>query len=525
MSGLQSCAESTRRYLEVKRVLSGQDADGRKIHPGIGDAGVICLAQGNGVRRPHPAAIAAGVAALLDTGRSLETYASHARDVRFDTAIERLFVRFGIPREIAQSICVDSGLTRLLAGFFFAVGRPGDAYLVNRAFYHGFASLAEACGVRLVPIDTSPEHGYKIRAEDIAAHFAGAAASTGDGPAARGLILVQPSFTGELYDIDELAQLAASVIEFDLRVFADMTFACTEHDLQFFRPALASMPGMQSRVVSAMSASKAYGLANMRIGWACGPAEFIRSMNFYATATGLSVPQVAKSMATAALEAPLAYLAENALEADRRKRLLVDLIDRVNRRIASCWKGAGAAPAMAVERVPGAGHCMLVSMEAFRGLVAPSGEVIRNSLDITRYLLQSARVAVSPCHSGGIDHCLIRIAFGDLAAASTYATSAANERRWVGRLVRGSRRRTSGSEASPGQGQWKTAGLSAGRRMLRVALAERIGPALAALNAVTSGTEPRDAGLAGVGSNGALLHEAVGYARTHQWQATATRAA
>lgn len=524
MAGLHHCADTTRRYLEVRRALSGQDADGRKVHPGIGDEGVISLAQGNGVRRPHPSAIAAGIAALLDTERSVETYSSHARDTRFDAAIEQTFRRFGIPPEIARSICIDSGLTRLLAGFFFAVGRPGDTYLVNRAFYHGFASLAEVCHVRLVPLATSAEHGYKVRADDIRAHFAK------PGAAARGLILVQPGFTGELYDPAELGALAEAVTAFDLAVFVDMTFACTEHDLRFFRPGLGSVPGMQDRVVSAMSGSKAYGLANMRIGWACGPAGIIRDMSFYATATGLSVPQVAKSMATAALEAPLAYLEENAREAVRRKRLLVGLIEQVNRQIAASWRGPGRAPAMAVERLPASGNCMLVSMDAFCGLRTPTGEIIRNSLDITRYLLRSAAVAVSPCHSGGIDHCLIRIAFGDLAASSTYASAAANERRWIGRLVPISRHRTTMSAAPSGPGKWKTAGHSEGRRMLRVALAERIGPALAALLAVKPGSEPRDAdiperGQIGVGPHGASPREAVGYARTYQWSTTGTRAA
>jgi len=515
MPALQHCAETTRRYIEVKQALSGVDSEGHKVHPGIGDAGVISLAQGNGVRRPHPSAVAAGILALLDTERSVETYASHARDARFDAAIEHLFVRFGIPRATAQAICVDSGLTRLLAGFFFAAGQPGDTYLVNRAFYHGFASLAEACHVRLVALETSAEHGYKLRAEDIRSYFAA------PGAAARGVILVQPSFTGELYEPNELQRLAQALEAFDLRVFADMTFACTEHDLAFFRPVLASVPGMEHRVVSAMSASKAFGLANMRIGWACGPADVIRRMNFHATATGLSVPHVAKSMATAALEAPLAYLEVNATEAARRKRLLLALIKQANARIATSWAGPGRAPEMRVERVPRAGHCMLVSMEAFRGLRSAAGEVIDTSVDITRYLLREAKVAVSPCHSGGIDHCLVRIAFGDLAAAATYARSAARERRWIERLFRGSRHRALGPGRTTRQETKESADMSEGRRVLRVALAERMAPALAALRGVVaSGADPR-----GIDPSGADPNGAAGYARMHQWQTTENRVA
>ncbi|MCK6451055.1 MAG: pyridoxal phosphate-dependent aminotransferase [Alphaproteobacteria bacterium] len=501
MPALRHCNEATRRYIAVKQVLSGVDRDGRKIHPGIGDAGVISLAQGNGVRRPHPSAVAAGVRALLDTGRSIETYASHARDARFDAAIARTFGRFGIPRETARTICIDSGLTRLLAGFFFAAGRPGDAYLVNRAFYHGFASLAEACHVRLVALETDPRHGYKLRAGDIGRHFAA------PGATARGLILVQPGFTGELYGAEELAALADAVEAHDLRVFADMTFACTEHDLDFFRPALASVAGMEKRVVSAMSASKAFGLANMRIGWACGPAETIEAMNFYATATGLSVPQVAKSMATAALAAPLGYLEENAAEAGRRKRLLVALIAQANALIAQRWSGPGPAPAMRIERVPRAGHCMLVSMDDFRGLKTAAGEPIRTSVDITRYLLSEAKVAVSPCHSGGIDRCLVRLAFGDLAASSTYATSAARERRWIERLVRDSRRRAGRPASSTRQGLRESADWSEGRRVLRVALAERMAPALAALRRVAAAGPDRGVALAGGGAGQARMQE------------------
>lgn len=453
------------RYLTVKDALSGRGAGQQKVHPGIGDDDVISLAQGNGMRRPHPSVILAGVRALLDGDpASVETYSSHTRFNPLDAAITTVFERFGIPGTTATQICLDSGATRLLAGFFHAVGQPGDVFLTGRAFYHGFASLAAALRVRLCMVETDSHDGHRLNAAAIRE-------AVRREPRTKGLLLTSPTFTGEVYGADELAAIARVVEECGLLVFCDMTFAFTEHDGVFFRPTLASFAGMDRYVVSAMSGSKAFGLANIRIGWSCGPADIINTMNFYATANGLSVPGSAKAMLLAALNAPEEYLLANAREADFRKQIVLASVEQINDRLA----GLGLSefvPRLGVPHIPEACHSILVSFNEFRGFATRFGP-IGNSVDVVRYLLDAAHVAISPCFSGGVDDCLVRIAFGDVGAEATYEQARYTELE----LVRARLLGTIAPELA-GFPSYPDPGFPLGRGLLRQALVHRIGQAL-----------------------------------------------
>jgi aspartate aminotransferase len=449
------------RYLAVKRTLSGRDKTGSVLHAAIGDPGVISLAQGNGMRRPHPSVIEAGVKSLLQTSpASLETYSSNLRDADLDQEIESSFLRLGIPQPVAASICIDSGATRVLFSFMRATAQPGDHFLVGRAFYHGFASLASVAGIRLVTIETSMWDGHLITASNLAAKLA-------ENPMARGLIFTSPTFTGEVYTATQLADLANVISAHGLPVFCDMTFAMTEHDGNFTRPALASFDGMDQFVVTAMSASKALGLANLRVGWACGPEAVIHNMNMITTATGLTVPSVAKSMAKAALRMPPQYLQENAREADDRKRLVADCVASVN----ESFRSSGYRHRIHIPRIPSSGSSMLMSFNDFIGLRTRLGP-IRSSLDVTRFLLDTAKVAVSPCYSGGLDDATVRIAFGDVGAELTYTASQSIEAAYMTRPD---------GPHMPSQYADQSAyanGFEQGRKILVHAITERIGPAL-----------------------------------------------
>jgi aspartate aminotransferase len=459
------------RYLAVKQVLSGRNTDGQRTHPGIGDPDVISLAQGNGMRRPHPAVILAGVQSLLQvTQGSVDTYWSHLRDTALDEAISDLFRKLGIPTNIAANICVESGATRLLAGFFYATACPGDVFLVGKAFYHGFASLAAACHVQLRLIDTSSEDGHLITGSNLRAALARE-------PAARGVILTTPSFTGEIYEQRNLQELARALDETDLVVFCDMTFAFTEHDTDFFRPALSAMTGMERRTVTAMSGSKAFGLANVRIGWACGPEGIIQKMNFFATATGLTVPAPAKVMALASLRAPFEYLAQNAKEACDRKRLVIRCIEIINQQLASLDLPKPCQ--LRIPRIPRACHSILISFDDLAGLDTDFGR-LATSIDLTRYFLQEARVAISPAYSGGIDGIVARISYGDVGADASYAASAQAERRIVDAWCRGEICTDCDLDRQLHEG------FATGRALLREALCNRIGKALLHLIAANS---------------------------------------
>src|SRR4051812_39419541 len=72
----------------ARNVLGGRNENGCPAHPSMFDTDVVSFAHGEGIRRPHPTVVAAGVRALLDyRTSSLENYLFLQRLGPLDDAI------------------------------------------------------------------------------------------------------------------------------------------------------------------------------------------------------------------------------------------------------------------------------------------------------------------------------------------------------------------------------------------------------------------------------------------------------
>lgn len=404
------------RLQHGRDVLGGVDATGARTHPSMFDPEVISLAHGDGTRRPHSSVVAAGIAALLETeAASLDDYMFLQRHEEFETAVTADFAGHGIPPEIAANVCVDSGTTRLFAAFLHAYSEPGDVFLVPRSYYHPLPAWCELCRVDLELVATSRTDDYKLTAAALEGWY-----SRHRGVRPRGLFLFNPTQTGALYSHDELVALAEVIRRRDLHVLEDSVFAGTEFPGRApVRQLSAAAPDLAERVVTLRGASKAFNLANIRIGWACGPASLIRRMNAYTVATSATVPFLAKAMALAALRAPAGYLTANAAECAERAALITALVDE-------CNSTTGRA-LFTVAHQPQAGHAILVTAPGLAGRRLPSGATLTTSIDVTRFLLRAAKVATSPGYSLGFDGTELRLAFGSVGVKHTYPPGTADE--------------------------------------------------------------------------------------------------
>jgi aspartate aminotransferase len=485
-----------------QRVLAGENDHGTKVHPSMFDEGVISFAHGEGMRRPHPTVVAAGVRALLDTETSaLDGYLFLQRMKPLDDAIAGFFMAEGVDPSTASNICVDSGTTRLFLAFLQAVANRGDVFGVAPTYYYPLANWCEMADVRLVCVPTRRSHEYKLTRQDLEdwhEHHARA----GSIPGLRGLFLFNPTQSGAIYTREELEGIASFVAAHDLVVLEDCIFALTEYDPLEERHHLVSCEGMQDRVVTITGGSKAHGLANIRVGWGCGPRSLIETMNAFTITTSATTPQIAKIMALAALNVPREYHLVNAREARDRAALIMDLIAIVNREVHVDTHGAPGEGIIQVEHAPRAGHSILLSFDGMRGLRCADGTVIADSVDVARFFLRDARVALAPGLSNGFDGCQMRLCFACVGLRHTYASSHAAEVIAALEEVVACASRAGldclrdicpvPSAAPRSVPAWNS-GFSEGRAMIRTALLDRIAPALSRLVASNRTRQPEGA--------------------------------
>lgn len=409
------------RLDRTRKVLAGLDEAGNLSHPHQFAEGVISFADGEGIRRPHQSVVAAGVVALLETKiTSLEKYFFLRRFKELDDKIAEMFIEEGIDEKIARNICISTGTSHLFNAYFYSVANPGDIFLTGPGYYHSLASWCYINKVNLAYVQTHRSNDYKLTPEDLDA-WSGQGNGTNARP--KGIILFNPTYTGAVYTEEELSKIADFVAEHDLLVMEDAIFMYTLFDENEKIHHLGSFEHVRDRAVTVHGGSKAYGLANIRIGWACGPKEIIDKMNFYIGATQVDAPHVSKVMALAALQAPEDYLLANRRELQKRAQMVIDLVEEANKRIEESLGFAPPSPILEVSQIPQAGHSILLSLNAIKGMITNEGDSINDSIDVSRYFLSKAKVCLSPGWSMGFTDCTVRISYGCIGLDNTYESS------------------------------------------------------------------------------------------------------
>jgi aspartate aminotransferase len=479
--------EAIHRLNRARLVLSGLDEDGAPAHPGMFDSDVISFAHGEGVRRPHPRVIYAGVRALLDTDESsLDNYLFLKAFPQFEDRIARDFMSQGIDEQIARNVIIDSGTTRLFCAWLGVVSKPGDIFLAAPTFYHGLAKWCHLFRTMLICVPTQRANQYKLTRYDLE-RFYSTRIRSGELRRPKGLFLFNPTQTGAIYTSTELEELADFALANDLQMVEDCVFLHTCYDDEPV-PHLALFKNVSSRVVTFDGGSKAYSLANIRIGWACGPQLLIDAMKAYSVATSATIPHIAKAMALAAMEAEDLYFDVNRNECRERALLVRDCVVKINSTIVKeAGKRIGSVP-IRVEHMPRAGHSILLSFNRFRGLRGWQGEPIRDSIDLVRYLLSEARVAFCPGLSSGFSDCTVRLCFGCVGLEYTYQGSKRAEALQALKAVLPFLKLRSlklqnaiAAECTDLTDAQQNDGFQRGRTLTREALLERVLPALVAL--------------------------------------------
>lgn len=411
-----------------RNVLGGKDVTGNKVSSSMFDKEVISFSHGEGIRRPHPLVILAGVEALRNfETSSLDNYLFLQTYEELDHAIRSDFKKNGIPESHYENICVDAGVTRLIQSFLSSCSSRGDIYLTGPSFYHPLPVWCEHFGVRLEVVPTQQKNNYRITGDDLEI-WVDRNRDLLKKQRLKGLFLFNPTMTGTVYTRQDLQDIVPVINKFHLHVFEDAIFMGTE-----FRPNeashLLSVPDCSDTVVLATGASKKYSLANLRIGWACGPDAIIKNMNQYSIATSASIPQISKFMASAALTIPSAYYTANTNECIKRLEIIRSCIHEINEEIAHLYPSS--QPAIRVDHLPEAGHSVLLNFDSIAGFKLQSGKTISNSVDITRLFLEEAGVSLSPALSNGFPGCRNRISFACVGLEDTYVEAEAWERKYI----------------------------------------------------------------------------------------------
>ncbi|MEM9524671.1 MAG: pyridoxal phosphate-dependent aminotransferase [Pseudomonadota bacterium] len=294
----------------------------------------------------------------------------------------------GIP-ELKQAICAkfrrENGLTytpgqvsvaaggkQVLYNALMATLNPGDQVVIPAPYWVSYPDMTLLAGGEPVIARTSLQTGFKLTADQLEAAIT---------PKTKWLIFNSPSNpTGAGYSREELKRLTDVLVRHS-HVWV-MTDDMYEHlvydDFEFFTPAQVE-PRLYDRTLTVNGVSKAYAMTGWRIGYAGGPERLIAAMRKIQSQSTSNPCSVSQWAAVEALNGPQAFLAPNNVAFERRRDLVVGMLNAADG--ISCLTPEGAFYAY-----PSISDCI--------GKTSAGGARIETDEDFAIALLEETGVAV-----------------------------------------------------------------------------------------------------------------------------------
>ena len=265
-----------------------------------------------------PAHIKAAGIAAIEAGKTKYTAVDGIPELK--QAICDKFARENDLSYTRDQVSVSSGGKQVLYNALMATLNPGDEVVIPAPYWVSYPDMVLLAGGTPVIAKASIQTGFKLTPDQLEEAIT---------PNTKWLIFNSPSNpTGAGYSWDELKALT-DVLMRHPHVWV-MTDDMYEHlaygDFKFCTPAQVE-PRLYDRTLTVNGVSKAYAMTGWRIGYAAGPKELIgamRKMQSQSTSNPCTISQWA---AVEALSGPQEFLKDNVALFQRRRDLVVGMLN------------------------------------------------------------------------------------------------------------------------------------------------------------------------------------------------------
>lgn len=347
-----------------------------------------------------PEPVKAAAEAAMRAGFTKYTPSSGIDELRAAIA-DRLKTEQGLQYEKAQ-VLVSCGAKHSLYNLAEALLEAGDEVIIPTPFWVSYQDQVLLNDATPVLLPTREEDGYAIHEAELERRVT---------PRTKAIIVNGPcNPTGATYDRATLEGIAAVALRHDVLIISDEIYEKVLYDGLRHVSIAALGPEVAARTVVINGVSKAYAMTGWRIGYAAGPKDLITAMGNIQSQSTSNPCSISQKAAVAALRLGDSFTQEMVREFDRRRRVMVERLNKM--RGVSC-------------RMPSGAFYAFPNISGILQRRSNSG-VLSSASDVAGYLLKEAQVAVVPGEPfGSPDH--IRL---------SYATSMEAIERGLGRIER-----------------------------------------------------------------------------------------
>ena len=317
----------------------------------------------------------AAVAAALDPKNHRYSPTSGLPELR--EAIAAKTVRDSAYAVEAAQVLVTNGGKHAVYNTFQALLDPGDEVIVPAPYWTTYPEAIALADGKTVVLPTTEATGFQVTLDQLEAALT---------PRTKVLLFCSPSNpTGAIYPPEQVAAIGRWAAERGIWVVTDEIY---EH-LVYGDAKHVSMPvvapEIADRCIVVNGVAKTYAMTGWRVGWMIGPKDVIKAATNLQSHLTSNVCNVAQQAALTAVSGSLDAVDEMRTAFDRRRGLIVGLLDAIPG--VSCPEPEGA----------------FYAYPSVTGLIGKSFDGVRpaSSAELATLVLEKAEVAVVPGEAFG----------------------------------------------------------------------------------------------------------------------------
>lgn len=294
--------------------------------------------------------------------------------------VDKLYRENQLDYEAAE-ILVSNGAKQSVCNTLMALVDEGDEVIIPAPYWVSYPQMVKLAGGNPTIVKTGFAQEFKISPTQLEAAIT---------PKTKVIILCSPSNpTGSVYSQSELEGLAHVILKHeDLYVIADEIY---EHiNYVGKHESIVQFPGMKERTIIVNGISKAYAMTGWRIGYIAAPEWIVKGCNKLQGQYTSGSCSISQRAAIAAYTQSQACVEEMRQAFQRRRDLIVKLAKNIHGLEVFEPKGA---------------FYIFPKCNYFFGK-STDGYYIKNSTDLSMYLLEKAHVATVGGDAFGEPNCL-----------------------------------------------------------------------------------------------------------------------
>ncbi len=221
----------------------------------------------------------------------------------------------------ADQVLVTNGGKQSVYQSFASVLDPGDEVLLPSPFWTTYPECNKLAGGKAVEVFADESQNYLVSVAQLEKALT---------PKTKVLLFCSPSNpTGSVYSPEQVKEIGEWALKNNLWVITDEIYEHLLYDGAKSPSICVAVPELADRTIIINGVAKTYAMTGWRVGWMIGPKDLIKAATNLQSHLSSNVSNVSQRAAIAALAGDLSAVHKMGEAFDRRRKLIVKLLNEI----------------------------------------------------------------------------------------------------------------------------------------------------------------------------------------------------